>query len=582
MSLQTFLPTQQQRGVTHNDGSAFITACPGAGKTRVMAERARQLLRDLPPGSGVAFLSFTHAAVFELGTRLRHLGILPSPAFPSFLGTFDSFVWQFLVAPFGLNDTDLPPRLIPDINERLLQPFGGAHPLPLSCFDPSTNGVIEDAAKRRGFDVSQKPSHQVQAYETAARKLRDGLRRQGCLGFDQARQEALARLRDTQIAGRLASALAGRFQEVVVDEAQDCNPDDLEIVSWLRDTGVHVKVVCDPHQSIYEFRGGVTNDLLSFGDTFPSHARKELTGNFRSTPNICKAIAQLRPSSSRVSADEALGSLSHDFTPVYILRYSGSAVPRSIGIEFSRLLEQLNIDVAIAPVVAATKASAAAAVGQPRPSRRRDRAVRLAEAVTNFHFSSGFHDVKTALQRMHTLLVDLEGHLVNTSYEQYLSDNQIEPGSWRPLVIRVLQDLRFDRSKFSDARAWHTAAKDVLTRHLTIPQGQSISQKLKWNAGIESALVAVTTGTAMSRTIHSVKGMEFPAVCVVTTASTLGGILDFLENEHPADRAEDARKLYVAASRAQRLLVIAAPKSQADRLARHLQAKGANVQSSNL
>ena len=582
MSLETFLPTKQQLDVIRHHGSAFISACPGAGKTRVMAERARQLFRDLPPGHGIAFLSFTHAAVFELGTRLRHLAVLPSPVFPSFLGTFDSFVWQFLVAPFGLKDTDLPPRLIPDVNELVLQPFSRAHPLPLSCFDPLTNRVIQDAAKRRGFNVSQKPSHQVQAYETAAKTLRNSLRRQGCLGFDQARQEALERLRDKQLSRRLASALASRFHEVVVDEAQDCNPDDLEIVSWLRDSGVDVKVVCDPHQSIYEFRGGVTDHLFSFANTFVSHERKLLTGNFRSTSNICKAIAQFRPSSSRTSADEALGSLRQDFTPVYILSYAGNAVPSSIGKEFSRLLQHLNIDNADSPVVAATKASAAAAVGQPRPSRRRDRSVRLAEAVTNFHFSSGFHDVKTALQSVHALLLDLEGRLANTSYEQYLSDNEIEPDSWRPLVIQVLQELQFDPTKFRNGKAWHIAAKDVLARHLTILEGQSISQKLKWNAAIDNALVAVKTDTAMSRTIHSVKGMEFPAVCVVTTASTLGGILDFLEKGHPVERAEDARKLYVAASRAQRLLVIAAPESQAERLRRHLQTKGASIELSKI
>jgi ATP-dependent exoDNAse (exonuclease V) beta subunit len=71
--------------------------------------------------------------------------------------------------------------------------------------------------------------------------------------------------------------------------------------------------------------------------------------------------------------------------------------------------------------------------------------------------------------------------------------------------------------------------------------------------------------------------MQFPAVCVVTTASTLKSILDFLETGKPGERAEDARKLYVAASRAQRLLVIAAPKSQAERLGTHLRAQGANV-----
>jgi superfamily I DNA/RNA helicase len=116
-----------------------------------------------------------------------------------------------------------------------------------------------------------------------------------------------------------------------------------------------------------------------------------------------------------------------------------------------------------------------------------------------------------------------------------------------------------------------------LARELSIEDGQSIAQKLRWNAVLDAALAAVPAATAMPRTIHSVKGMEYPAVCVVTTKPTLKGILYFLETGEPADKAEDARKLYVAASRPQKLLVVAAPKSQADRLKTHLSGQGANV-----
>jgi ATP-dependent exoDNAse (exonuclease V) beta subunit len=71
--------------------------------------------------------------------------------------------------------------------------------------------------------------------------------------------------------------------------------------------------------------------------------------------------------------------------------------------------------------------------------------------------------------------------------------------------------------------------------------------------------------------------MEYPAVCVVTTTSTLKAILDFLETGDPSDKAEDTRKLYVAASRAERLLVIAAPKSQSERLQKYLCSQGSAV-----
>jgi len=577
MSLQPFKPTDQQHEVICHDGSAFVMACPGAGKTRVMTERARLLFQTMPSGRGVAFLSFTQAAVFELETRLRQEGLLPMPVFPNFVGTFDSFVWQFLVAPFGIKECEMRPCLIADIAQLTVEPFAGAHPLSLSCFCPQTGTIFEQAAKREGFDVSQKPDSQLQAYTTAAIRLRARLRERGQLSFDEVRAVALERLKDPLLAGRIAAALAGRFGEVIVDEAQDCNPDDLSIILWLRDSDLPVKVVCDPHQSIYAFRGGVTSHLFEFADTFTADQRKELTGNFRSAPHICKTIAQFRPQSARGEPDDALGPLKNDTAPVHVLSYHGTAVPASIGTAFSALLQEAGIDTRSSPIVAATKASSAAAAGQLPTTNRRDRIVRLAEAVTDFHFAAGFTDMRSALDGAHKILLELQGHLCGCSYHQYLADNEIEAASWRSKVISILRELRFDPTKYADARAWHAAAKNLLSNELMIEERQHISKKLKWNAALDTALAAVPAETAMPRTIHSVKGREYPAVCVVTTASTLKGILDFLETGEPADKAEDARKLYVAASRAEKLLVIAAPRSQAKRLIVHLSGQGATI-----
>jgi superfamily I DNA/RNA helicase len=80
-----------------------------------------------------------------------------------------------------------------------------------------------------------------------------------------------------------------------------------------------------------------------------------------------------------------------------------------------------------------------------------------------------------------------------------------------------------------------------------------------------------------ARTIHSVKGMEFIAVCVVTTPRDFKGILDYLETGSPSEKAEMARELYVAASRAGRLLVMAIPKSQRDRFSSYLQKAGVEL-----
>ena len=576
MTKHVFKPTEEQGTVICHEGSAFVTACPGAGKTRTMTERARRLFQNMPIGRGVAFLSFTHSAVFELGTRLRRQKLLPTPSFPSFLGTFDSFVWEFLVAPFGIKCSDKAPRLIPDIGTLMVRPFARARPLPLSCFCPHTGALLEHEAKRQGFDVTEHAS-QVQAYTTAALNLRTRFRRRGQLGFEDARFVATQRIADHALSARISVALSRRFVEIIVDEAQDCNPQDLTIIGWLRDSNIRVKVVCDPNQSIYAFRGGVTDHIEAFRTTFPTEERICMTGNFRSSPNICKAISQLRPAASRGNPDEALGRFRDSSASVRILSYGGSKVQALIGTAFCCLLGEANIDVSSSPIVAATKASAAAAAGQPRPTRSEERSIRLAEAVTEFHFAAGFDDMKSALEHCHRVLLEIEGKLEGVSYQQYLADDGTEPSDWRSRVVSILRALRFDPAKYSDARSWHEAAKNLLDNEISIKDGQSISQRLRWNQALPGALAVVPVDTPMPRTIHSVKGREYPAVCVVTTSATLSSILDFLETGEPSDGAEDSRKLYVAASRAERLLVIAAPRSQSERLQIHLRGRGSVV-----
>jgi DNA helicase-2/ATP-dependent DNA helicase PcrA len=123
MSAVEFVPTPEQEAVIRHDGAAFIHACPGAGKTRVMVERASRVFQDMLPGRGVAFLSCTKAAISELDVRLRRRAVLPVPVYPSFIGTFNSFVWQFSIAPFAAIDTDAKPQLIPDIEQLPVTPY---------------------------------------------------------------------------------------------------------------------------------------------------------------------------------------------------------------------------------------------------------------------------------------------------------------------------------------------------------------------------------------------------------------------------------------------------------------------------
>jgi len=85
-----------------------VIAGPGSGKTRVLAMKIAQLLRDeiLPP-QGVACLTYTRVMAKELENRLYSLGVSERPNIV--VGTVHSFCLGQVVQPFAdLFDLGLP------------------------------------------------------------------------------------------------------------------------------------------------------------------------------------------------------------------------------------------------------------------------------------------------------------------------------------------------------------------------------------------------------------------------------------------------------------------------------------------
>lgn len=552
-----YAATKEQNAIIGHEGHAFVRACPGAGKTRTMVERARHMLSKTADRRGVAFLSFTNAAVEELEARLRSFGVLPSPLFPSFIGTFDRFLWQFFIGPFGIDGCSLPPRLVPEKSEWEVRPFDGAQTLKLKHFNRMTGAILPDKVAEIGFAPKNGPG----AWETTARKTIARARDKGHLDFEDVRECVAARLADKAFAARLGGALSGRFREIVVDEAQDCNPADLEIIHWLRASGIKLKVVCDPDQAIYGFRGGLTNELVKFATTFASDDRLAMSGNFRSSPAICAAISQLRPPSTRGAPDTAMGKHKDETTPVYILSYAGTGVPASIGIRFQALAGSLGISPAQAPVLAATWASAGNAVGRAVPDAGNDKTLLLAEAVMGFHFAFAAGNRREALTRLHRVVLQVRGIITNAGdYTTNITAGGSDDGQWRPEIIAVGQNLKVSTGE--SAEDWLNRARALLGANLV--GTSTIGQRLKFSEKLETILAEVSPTALPAKAIHAVKGLEFPAACVVLTARTSGGIMDVLSGSSTNPKTvEEARKVYVAASRAERLLAIATPKSRA-------------------
>jgi hypothetical protein len=103
-----WMPTGAQRQLIEGEGSRFVEACPGSGKTRAIVARYERLA-SRRQRRGVALLSFTNAAVDEVTVRCSDPSILGSP---NFVGTFDSFINRFVTGPYVAKATGVYPRFI--------------------------------------------------------------------------------------------------------------------------------------------------------------------------------------------------------------------------------------------------------------------------------------------------------------------------------------------------------------------------------------------------------------------------------------------------------------------------------------
>ena len=225
-------------------------------------------------------------------------------------------------------------------------------------------------------------------------------------------------------------------------------------------------------------------------------------------------------------------------------------------------------------MLATTKDAASKAVGLPVESELKGRTCTLAVAVSTFHTTTEARDRGKAIDKIHRIVLEVGDHLVQTSYCQYLAKNELDPGAWRPRIIQLARAMEYSAARFTMPDAWLDHARIVLSPFVAEGGGSSIRRRLPSDGKLTHALAAKNSDGLTARTIHSVKGHQFPAVCVVMPPLGTKAILDQFETGRNKDDAEDVRKLYVAVSRAERLLIIAVPKSQMARLKTRLNNSG--------
>ena len=283
------LADDQRAAVGHLGGAACIVAPAGSGKTRVLTERARYLVRDLGVDPrAVCLVAFNVRARAEMQERTA----------------------------------DLPGMEVRTLNSLALAVCNGTGPFAR----PRDHGRVEVADERRVRDlldgmVSRKRramTDQLAPWIEALGASRLGLRdpaeverdyqpdvpdfsviapqyvelldARGLVDFDQ----QIIRAIDILLCDPAARAAARRTCGVLlVDEFQDLTPAHLLLVRLLAGPRSDVFGVGDDDQTIYGYSGASPEWLIDYHKHFPGAQRHELHVNYRCPPEVVDAASNL-------------------------------------------------------------------------------------------------------------------------------------------------------------------------------------------------------------------------------------------------------------------------------------------------
>lgn len=277
----------------------YLRACPGSGKTEVVAARVTRAIRDWQQfPSGIAVLTFCNSATDELKERLtEYLG--EPVSHPHCISTFDSFLLTHIVAKIASQITgytgkngDFRIRLLDrsaDIFRTNTRICGRTISACKYDYDLDSNSFV--------FSTGELTDIALNAAVLSAENMRDlidtkkRLWRGGFATYRDIDMLALMAFKNEAF-GEYFARVARRFPVVIVDECQDLSAEQLAVIRYLDRLGIRFHFVGDLNQSIYGFRKSdparvqkLLNDL---------HFREfALSANWRSSQAIANLCSDL-------------------------------------------------------------------------------------------------------------------------------------------------------------------------------------------------------------------------------------------------------------------------------------------------
>jgi superfamily I DNA/RNA helicase len=278
----------EQRRAAHAPGGVVQVIAPaGSGKTTVLIERVRELLRCGVPAERILCTTFNRNARVELQQRLRGAGVQAVTA-----GTFHSLGWR-LMREEGLARPGGPRELSFNQWRRLCAVTLREEGIWIDPADARSAigqiklGLLASPREFRRHATQREDGHALaRIYERYERQLSE----HQIHDFDDLVLIAVRALREN---AELRRRWQSRFEQVLVDEYQDIEPAQELLVRILAAPQDGFFCVGDEDQTLYGWRRASVRRIIDLDLAYPGLDRISLAHNYRCPREVVQASRRL-------------------------------------------------------------------------------------------------------------------------------------------------------------------------------------------------------------------------------------------------------------------------------------------------
>ena len=556
-------PTDQQREAIFADELEFLLrAAPGSGKTWTSCRRFIWRAANWPhPFGGLALLSFTNAAIREFKTATIDLGRRDLLSDPNYVGTFDSFIERYILAPFGhlLTGADKRPKLFPGPrpgdwkNSKLMvwKAGKGGRRIRVPAWEviPYLDGT------RLRFKASPTFGSQPLA------DPHDAVHELLSLGFYTHAQRVFWACKLLFKRPHIAELLAKRFPEIIVDEAQDSNAWLLFLLNFLRKKGARITLVGDPDQCIFEFSMADATALPNLKAKW-SIPEKPLSQSFRCNNQIAATVRNMGGNLLFTGA----GDGETEWHRAFVVKETSTTFSDSLA-AFQRLADQAGVRINSSAVVCRGHGQLDSLRGKVNYTKLKGKARRLATAA---FLRDSRHDYRRASQTVERIVRELTGD--DPLWERIDADPKSP--ECMAVALPIWKFVKSPNRLTSVSQLGNTWIPSMRTQLASLIEeiGLQCDAKLGHHikaTGLSDAQKALPLFDPVHEfpevrydTIHQVKGESIDAVLVIGSTRFWNSVMEAVRS---GDSTEDRRLAYVAMTRARHLLVVGLPKGHYDK-----------------